>query len=843
MDNPFVPGGRNPAPDESTGDAVLAASREDGLVSGSMYERVAQIAVYLAVVCMPLLYLPWTSSVLELNKQLALVALAGIALVVWLLGIVVSGTMRFRVSPLDKGVLALVVAVGASAIAAVSRTKALFGVNVSLSGAFITVLALAVLYLVAVNVFQDRGKMLRRALVGAGALALLLGLFQMLTVYFLPGSFTHSRAFNTVGSLNALGVLAAVLLPLFTKGTPRGWGKAGLVVSWAGVVLSLAILAILNWWILWAVALAGMLAMIGFDSVNSVQMSADYGGVSRKGRFAMSRFIVPMAVIVLGAFLLLVRFNLTAVKSQFPVEIAPSFSLSWDITRAVIGQDLLFGYGPEAYSVAFDQFGAGQLRNTQLSGLRFFDGTSEFFTMTVTGGLIAVLALAVLLWTLVQAVARFGGALSSRLGSKDGGYEAMESSGVMSATVAMTAALFLYPFNMALMGVWFALLALSALVVSGDRAYEIDIESKPAFSLSASLGFIVSLIVVLAGVYFVSVSYLADVSYARAAQAENASAALDHMARAVSLDGSRDRYFRDASQLTLQVLREEIARQDDDPQRAARVQNLVASAVQLAQRATELQPREALNWANLASVYRSMTGLVQDVEQLAEEAYARASELRPGDPTFDNQVGAMWLARADLIAQVAQSATGENRTRLAEQYDESLERAEAAFSRALEKAPAYGLAIYNRAAVYDRQGNISEAIADIERIVPANANLPSLMFELGILYLRAGRNDDALAAMQRAVLLAPQYANARWYFALLLEERGEIEAAIANLREIEKNNPDHPVLLEKISQLGAVPPVVSDEDVVDQEPLDVGNELPADAAPGTTDEGGEEAAQ
>lgn len=813
MDNPFMGGPES----EPVASAVAVRSDQGG--QDSAYNRIVRIVAYAAILAVPLLYLPFTSSVVELNKQLALIVLAGVAFVVWLLGVVVSGTMTVRFSPVDKGILALAAASGITTLTSLTPGKSLLGINISLSDAFVSVAALAVLYWVIVNVFHDRGRLARRLLILGGSAALILGVMQMLTVYVLPGSFTHSRAFNTVGSLNALGVLAAVLVPLFAKSTSRLWGRYGVALGWIGVAVSLFVLTILNWWVLWGIALAGMLAMIGFDSINSVQMSADYGD-SRRTRFALSRFIVPMAVIVLGAFLLLVKFDLSSVKGQFPVEIAPSHALSWSIAKGVIGQDLLFGYGPENFSLAFDRFGAGQLANTRLSSLRFFDATSQFWTSLAHGGAIAMLGLTVLIWSLVQVITRLGGALSARLGAKDGGSEAMESSGVLSSTVAMTVALFLYPFNMALLGVWFVLLALSALVVSGDRSLSVDIEQRPAFSLVASLGFIIGLILVLATVYFSSVSYLADVAYSRASTRQSPAQALEDIARALSLDNRDDRYYRDASRLTQQVLRQELGRPAaEDPQRPARIQNLIASSVQLAQRATQVQPQEAMNWSNLAGVYQALTGLVDDVERLAEEAYAKAGDLRPGDPQFDNSVGSMWLARADLIRQVGASATGESRTRLAQQRVESLDRAEAAFTRALEQSPTFGSAIYSRAAVYDRQGKVKEAIRDIEVIVPANADNPTLIFELGILYLRDGRNDDAFAAMQRAVFLSPQYANARWYLSLLFEERGDVDSALAQLREIQKSNPDNQVLAAKINQLVVGQQVIPPEEVIDQEPL------------------------
>lgn len=805
------------------GDAAISASPADGSVSAqltasraerseSLYTRIARWLVYAATVVVPLAYLPWTSSPLEINKQLILVVLMSVALVTWLLGVVVSGRLTIRVTPVDKGVYAVALATIVAAVLSVARAKSIFGLSASSSSSLLTVLALTAFYFLAVNVFHDRGRSLRQLFAASAALALIAGLLQLFGVQVLPGAIADSRAFNSIGSLNTLGILAAVLLPVFTKLGVRG--RASVALSVAGVALSVLALAVLNWWVLWAVALAGMLAMIAFDSLNVTQLADDYGG--RRNRFALSRFVVPMTVIVVGAFLLLVGFSPDSLRSGVPVEVAPSQSLSWKVFAGVMGDNLLTGWGSENFSLAFDRFGAGQLANSQLASWKFFDATSEFFTAGVHTGAIGLLALVLLGWCLVQVVARFGSAISESVARGDGAAFAAESSGTLAAAVALTVAYFLYPFSTTLMFAFTVLLALAGLIVAGDRQRTVDIEERPLYSLTASLGFIVGLILVLTGIYFTSVRYLADVRYARAAAMRTPAEAMTGLVRAVDLAPGNDQYLRDASQLALALLREEVAKQDDDAQRPQRIQNLVASSIQLAQRAAQVAPEESLNWNNLGLVYQAMTGLVDNVEQLAQDAFAKAGELRPGDPTFDNRTGQMWLARADLIRQVAR---GSSAAQLQEQYTQSLAKAEESFKKAIEKASSFGFAIYNLGAVYDRQGKVDEAISQLERIAPYNANEPTLMFELGLLYIRDNRLDAATGAMRRAVLLAPQYANARWYLALLLEESGDRAGALDQLREIQKSNADNEALKAKITQLEAVPPVLAEGDVIDTPPL------------------------
>src|SRR3989344_7517140 len=71
------------------------------------YNNISRWALYLGVFLLPLFFLPGTSNSLESHKMILLIAMTGIALVSWLLGIVSSGYLTWRNNFLDKGVLAL----------------------------------------------------------------------------------------------------------------------------------------------------------------------------------------------------------------------------------------------------------------------------------------------------------------------------------------------------------------------------------------------------------------------------------------------------------------------------------------------------------------------------------------------------------------------------------------------------------------------------------------------------------------------------------------------------------------------------------------------------------------
>src|SRR3989344_5040040 len=312
----------------------------------------------------------------------------------------------------------------------------------------------------------------------------------MFGVYLVRFPFAMSKAFNTVGSINSLGVIAAVVLPLFYKTKATAFGK---YINMAGIFLALVILLILNWWVLWAVAMVGMVTTIALDSLNNPG-------------FKISKFLLPMTIIVLGVFMMVVNLNLNFLKKDFSVEVAPSFSLSIDIAQSVMRKNMVFGYGPENFSLAFDKYGAGKLLNTTLSGAKFFDSMSQVFNWAIQGGLVMLAAFIFLLWLMGWSIFKYLNI--SKL--KDGDI------GIMSGVAALIMGMFLYPFNLTLMFVAYVMMGLVALSLWSDNKKVFNVEEKASTSLVSSLGFIGGLILVLVGSYFGVTLYISDVKYVQA---------------------------------------------------------------------------------------------------------------------------------------------------------------------------------------------------------------------------------------------------------------------------------------------------------------------------------------
>ncbi|OGN22510.1 MAG: hypothetical protein A2918_01985 [Candidatus Yanofskybacteria bacterium RIFCSPLOWO2_01_FULL_42_49] len=780
------------------------------VLTETIYKKAARWVLLVGVFLMPLFFLPWTSSFLELNKQMLLTLVAGAGLVLWLLDVVMSGKLSWRFNPLDKGIVALTGAVILSSIFSMDKFKSVFGLVGSLSDSLLIVVGFAVVYLLIVNSFDDKGERIRSYFLVSLTLALVYGLLQMFGLHIFKYlnisilQFTVSRAFNTLGSVNVLGMTAAIVLSMLYRTKISIFRYFD--ISKIGAFAALAVLVVINWWVLWVVAIAGMVAVVMFESLASTDSENTYG---------IRKFLFPMTVIVLGIFLIVVNLNLVFIKNNLPAEIAPSYGLSGKVVLETLKENPVFGYGPENFSLAFDKHGAGELRNSTLSGVKLFDSTSYVLNVAVHNGLVGLVALGfvfwLLGWLLAKNISKFR---HVDMSSKD--------IGVVSSAVATIVAMFFYPFNLTLAFIFYLLLSFLVLAIWGNQRVVYNIEKKASLSLISSLGFIGGLILVLVGLYFVSLNYVADLKYAKAVSQTEVKDALNYTVEAINWKGNDDRFYRLSSQLALVLLSQELNTQPvkGDNEKNNRVQNYLSSAVALAQRATQVAPNESSNWTNLGQVYQNLLRLIDGADALAESAYLKASELRPGDPAFHNRIGNMYLFKAELLIQLAASNSA-SANQFIQQSDAALMKAEDAFKKAIELSNNFGLAIYNLGSVYERQGKLNEAIKQLETLAPFNSEQPGLAFELGILYYRANQKNKAFEQLQKAVVLFPDYANARWYLASIYEERKQIDQAIAQLERIlsVEINKDSEVVVQKLKELKAGKVSIPPARVLDREPL------------------------
>jgi protein O-mannosyl-transferase len=171
-----------------------------------------------------------------------------------------------------------------------------------------------------------------------------------------------------------------------------------------------------------------------------------------------------------------------------------------------------------------------------------------------------------------------------------------------------------------------------------------------------------------------------------------------------------------------------------------------------AQRAVELDPKNAGYWVVLSNAYRQL-GLLAPAIEAGERALAAA----PDDPIVITHVGSLYAQRS--------GAQAERNNAAAAQRDAEVARVR------LEQAVAVGPKV-------------------------ANARL-----NLGTFYFQAGRVEDALRELKAAVELAPGSPLARANYGYVLVTRGDLAAAREQFTEALRYQPNLQLAIDGLEEI------------------------------------------
>jgi tetratricopeptide (TPR) repeat protein len=125
--------------------------------------------------------------------------------------------------------------------------------------------------------------------------------------------------------------------------------------------------------------------------------------------------------------------------------------------------------------------------------------------------------------------------------------------------------------------------------------------------------------------------------------------------------------------------------------------------------------------------------------------------------------------------------------------------AEAAFLKALEVKPDYGDATVALARVYQDSGQGQKAIELMSK--GAAGSDPKAQFNLGIMLMNQNKDEEALAAFQKAVELDPTNAEALFYIGTRSLQLGRLPEAVAALEKYVGMNPSNAANLATAKQM------------------------------------------
>ena len=732
--------------------------------TAELCQKISKVAIYLLTFLLPLFFLPWTSDILDFNKQILLIVLVFIALIAWLVKISVSGKLELNLTWLNIPVLFLFLIYGLSTLFSQYRYGSFWGWPLSVSAGFLSLVGFIIFYFLIGNIFKRAEVLwLLFTLIVSGFLASLFASLQLFGKFILPWDFAKVNSLNTIGTLNGLSIFLACLLPLIL--TLIFLAKKPIRVVLTFFVLAiLAELVMVNFWAAWICLMVTLVMIFIFGMVNYKKMD-------------QTRWFFPaMALLIIALFFLTFRISLPGIPPG-QIEVSPSYKAELGIAKNTLSKAPIFGTGPGTFVYNFSKYKSADLNQTLFWNVRFKSGASEVLDKLITSGVLGILAL-----FSVFVIAFWLGFKYLRLEPLAKNSDWLMGLGIFSSFSGIVLSQFLYPANLSLLLLFWIALGSFSVFNQKIKSWVIEPASPQAIIISFSL---VLVIVLGLGLIFLSAQkYLAELKYLqglKAWQRGESQQAINFLTRATNSNPGSDNYWRDLSQLHLVRINEIFQNPNlSAEEKTNQSQVFIIGAINGAKKATEISPEDVANWNVRGFIYRNLIGLVGGAEDWALKSYEKASELEKSNPYILTEIGRVYLTQVDILQRLEGKEA---------EISENLAKAEQNFQKALELKSDFAPAHFQLAMISVREGKVREAIKKLEetkQIAPLDTGLA---FQIGLLYYNDKQFEKAKNEFERAVGLDPNYSNACYFLGLIYDKEGRENLAIEQFEKIAKLNP------------------------------------------------------
>ncbi|MEK7512864.1 MAG: tetratricopeptide repeat protein, partial [Patescibacteria group bacterium] len=276
--------------------------------------------------------------------------------------------------------------------------------------------------------------------------------------------------------------------------------------------------------------------------------------------------------------------------------------------------------------------------------------------------------------------------------------------------------------------------------------------------------------------------------------------------RAIRLNSTDDAYYQGRAQVALAAVQRLIAQVAANPTQdiSAAFRQEFSDGVTAAQRAATISPNDPGNWTALAQLYEAVMPFVSGADQAALGGYERAFAQDPTNSAIRFVQGRIYLAQADLLTlQINQTRSGDERSRLEAVRKDLWQKAGEALKVSVGLKADYAQAHFLLAQLAIRENNLAEAIKRTEATAVLAPLDIGVAFQMGLLYYRADRLDNAKREFERAILLNDNYSNARYFLGLIWDRKGDKDAALSQFQKIAALNSNNEEVARIIANLMA----------------------------------------
>jgi tetratricopeptide (TPR) repeat protein len=760
------------------------------------------------IVLLPLFFIPGRAIPIEIAKAFLLTLGVIIAFLGFLFASLKAGRFSIAKHPITIAILALPLIYYLSSLRANPSSLSLFGYSIE-TGTFGFMLLSASIFIVIIASFSDSTR------VAWGLKAIIFSLsvaavFAVIKIFFGAGAFEWGvflgKMGNPVGNWTDLAV-AMALLAIFVAFALEmvEMKKPTKFVLYVVFIFSIFVLAVVGFSTIYPFLLVISIAMLAyfwaverkFESNPPLPIDAMTPSFSvdsdRSDR--LHNISWPALVLCILSLIFVInpsfsssRLSLSeSIANRFGiqnVDVRPSFATTLSVSRAVLTEDTFLGSGPNTFGRDWLRHRPLAVNDTPFWSAIFRHGIGFIPTQISSTGAFGILIWLVFLIFLLQ----LGVKVIRRM--PDGKLERFAVISTLLSIIFLWGMSFVYPPSFVIL---FVVFIISALFVASCRAS--GVISNLDFSISSSVGRKLVSVGVVALVVIGSISVAFTVFdkvvgayyFERAVNlSNNSEVSLDEIESLVNraIDYSReDVYYGALARVNFAKAR---AATTDTSRSIEENQRIFGESIQAsilaADAATKVNPSGHQNWVLLGSIYGELVPsaiAVPGAYEKAKSSFLMAVKHNPYSPEIP-----LLLARVEL------------------DYGNNAE-ARASIADSLSLKRDYVPALLFIANLDIKENNIAKAIESAEMaslFSPANAELS---FEVGLLKYANEDFSGARDSFLRAIAIASNYANARFYLGLSLARLGEIDLAVRELEAVLSTNPDSEEVSEIVARLKA----------------------------------------
>lgn len=578
-------------------------------------------------------------------------------------------------------------------------------------------------------------------------------------------TFSLTGSYGDLASLLGLGVIIILITLRFIELSSRAY-RALLVCG----VVALFLLAVANSSLVWTLVALVSLGLFVEAVMRRVPKDADVDiadadilSESPIGNDSGNHSLVfPLCTLAVALFFLIGGTLGGALAKALNVDIVnvrPSWQSTLLVAKKTYVTSPIFGSGPSTFGVEWLKHRDASLNSTVFWNIDFTSGIGFIPTSLVTTGIVGIIAWLGFLGLFIALGLR---ALILRTPQDPFiRYAAMTS--FIGALYLFTIAVFDLPGALVIaLGFAFAGLFVSTMryAVGGRQRGVI-------FSRSPRLGFVIVFsltILLLASVvaaYSLIGRYISVTELSLANAAGDLDAAERHAQKSLSFAPSSAAYQALAAIANARLNAIAVSSTMGKTEAQAAYQNALAAGVNAALTATNVNPSDYRSWLALGHLYAQAVPLnVSGAYDSAKTAYQKAQELNPTNPQIHYILAQLNIANKDTKA------------------------AKEGLKAAIALKQDYTDAIFLLSQLEVQDGNVKEALAAslaANYFTPEN---PTILFQIGILSAAVNDYVTAAAALEKAVVANPQFANARYFLSAVYAKQGNFASAAEQLQKV-----------------------------------------------------------